>query len=307
MDAQTLMILISSKTRFGDAPCSRSKGNKPNTYYLQRLIAALRERHPVTFVVLDGAQSIGRALPEHQLLGADVFLGSGAKALGTGEAGFIALRNELAASVGYQPSMLPLDHIVAMGMALNNHDSCQRDLRRMEGNCGEQGQHEGWYNIARRMRHLTTCALQEAQSHGANVLRLLQANGAQGIDERLRGAGELLGGEKGLQRLFGCEVLSPYHCNPLDHVGILTLLFPNMKGEQMAGELARRFYGMQVLPCRHRNRALRISFDYGHSAKDVSELFTAMATTQSHIAARDVLEGKPWREVYDLHAPPSQA
>ncbi len=303
MDARTLMILISSKTRFGDAPCSQPRGNRPNIFYLQRLIASLKERHPTTIIALDGAQSIGRALPERQLLGADVFLGSGAKALGTGEAGFIALRNELAASVGYQPSMLPLDHIVAMGMALNNHDCRQCDLRRMEGDFGEQGQHEGWFNVARRMRHLTANALQKAGGHGANVLRLLRASGAQVLDDRLREAGKRLGGEKGLLRLFGCDVLSPYHCNALDHVGILTLLFPNMKGEQMASELSRRFHDMQVLPCRHQKRALRISFDYCHLEDDVSRLFEAMAITQSHIAAQDVQEGKPWREVYDLFDP----
>lgn len=303
MDPQTLMVLISSKTRFGDAPCSRPRGDRPNTYYLQHLIAKLKERHPTTLVTLDGAQSIGRAVPEYQLLGADLFLGSGAKALGTGEAGFVALRNELAASVGYQPSMLPLDHIVAMGMALNNHDEPRHDLRRMEGNVGEQGQHEGWYNIARRMRHLTMCALRQAQDYGGNVLQLLRQNDAHGLRKRLQETEARLGGEAGLKRLFGCEVLSPYHCNQRDLVGILTLLFPNIKGEQMAQDLARWFPGTQVLPCRNRNRALRISFDYGHSAQDVEELFDSMAETHCRVAAQDVLDGKPWREVYDLNAP----
>ncbi|MDD5026265.1 MAG: hypothetical protein PHH13_02695 [Candidatus Peribacteraceae bacterium] len=304
MDPQTLMVLISSKTRYGDAPCSRPRGDRPNTYYLQRLIAKLKERHPTTLVTLDGAQSIGRAVPEYQLLGADLFLGSSAKALGTGEAGFIALRNELAASVGYQPSMLPLDHIVAMGMALNNHDAPRHDLRRMEGNVGEQGKHEGWYNIARRMRHLTMCALQQAKDYGQNVLQLLQNNDAHGLKKRLRETEARLG-EAGLKRLFGCEVLSPYHCNQRDLAGILTLLSPNVKGEQMAQDLARWYPGTQVLPCRNRNRALRISFDYCHSAEDVEELFEAMAETHCCIAAQAVLDGKPWREVYDLNAPPT--
>ncbi len=88
-------VLLSSKTRFGDALGVAETKKEPNIYGLGELIKKFKERCPGIPVIVDGCQSVGRNdSGENNLerLGCDIYVNSGAKALGVENVAMLAIR-----------------------------------------------------------------------------------------------------------------------------------------------------------------------------------------------------------------------
>ncbi|MBI5456855.1 aminotransferase class V-fold PLP-dependent enzyme [Candidatus Kaiserbacteria bacterium] len=89
-------ILMSTKTRYGDAFCA-GEGTKPNIVRMRKLISLLKETYPEIPIFVDACQSFGRNDEgENNLkqLGCDVYFTSGGKAMGTPEAATLILRTK---------------------------------------------------------------------------------------------------------------------------------------------------------------------------------------------------------------------
>lgn len=355
----TKMILISSKTRFGEAPCSLNN-KKTNTVYLGKVVEQLKKvlhnrwcyldkkgdstkddieeieeitkvdgknyyclkSNPNTYyseekvqriyipIVIDGCQSLGRKADNLSILQPDVYFASGKKALGVGDVSFIALSQEFKQYLQETKSFffedkpqsfdleregtIPRRRIISMGLALLMQRS-KEDLMRVEGNFGENRNKPLSQKISERMSLLTRYSIKKASEYGRDFVNNKKniINSGLLVDDE----GNELSTNK-LSNTFGCKLYSPKHYNSQDFTGILTIYFPNVKGERLYKIIKKQ--GYEILPCRYKNRALRISMHYLHEEEDIDNLFKAIQEAHATILKDSIEKEKPIRVKFDL-------
>lgn len=288
---KTEIIVISSKTRFGDAPCSAS-GGSGNLFQLKELVRKLKEAHPDIPVMIDMCQDVGRT--QHTIpliqIGADIYLLSGQKALGLGSSGALMLSKSyleklpLDKKFTYEPSMENVKYFAAMGLAMRAM-KLKYDLFRIDGNIGEAREKPLDQKVAEHMKKLTKIAVDFAEKYG-------EVFASRYLKRVAPAEYETLSPEHSKEK-FGCDVVFPVHRNEDDYTGILTLAFPNVKGKVMKEKLEKK--GYKLLPCMDKQRAIRVSFHYMHEVQDVIDLFEDIRETHVEIL-REQVEKKNIRE-----------
>ena len=292
------MIILSSKTRLGDAPCSLGKedGGKKNNnvYYLAQLVSRLKREYPMIPVMVDACQSLGRSEAESlRVLKPDIYLASGSKALGAGGAGFIALSQGFLNSLPpehqfeYNPSTLPMKNIVALALALRALGS-KEDMTRLEGNMGSLREKKLEQKIADRMAALTEYTIKKAENYWRDILleypdKLVSCLPVQMDDKKILDCQEDQNPlvwvpkeqRKSLLEAIKCQIEYPVHRNKIDYTGIITLNFAGMDSVVKLVDILRG-KGFKILPCLKGQRAIRISFHYLHEEKDIDNLFEAI-------------------------------
>lgn len=292
------MVILSSKTRLGDAPCSY--GSKRNGRHLAELIRRLHEAYSHIPIAIDACQEVGRSVPEPLIhLGADIVLGSGAKALGVGPAAFALYRpgyleqlRTRGIDFKYDPSYLSIQHVTALGLAMKALRSTE-DFFRPKGNWEPQRRVRLDHKIERHMVEITQCILEQVEGYGRSFVNGLVSLDATSVKDDNRGAWE---------DQMGCRVHAPGHRNPQDYTGIVTIWFPNISGRVLARRLAEQ--GFVVRSCGYKERAIRISCHYLHNRQDIVTLFQAIAEIHRAEVIEQLTnpkpEGKPLRCIRSL-------
>lgn len=297
----TKIILLSSQTRLGDAPCVGKK--KTSGTHLAELIRLLKRKYPDIPVAVDGCQTVGRARTDSLVkLGPDIYFTSGGKALGVGHVdigstmGIVALSQHFmgkSPSVGHQHSSnrykgsMPKGNIAAMGLAMHMLRA-NVDLFRMEGNLGESRKFTLEQKIVQRMGELTQYTIQRAREYGDRfVNECLPSVAPQLLEQYSRD--ELVG-------LMGCRILYPAHRNKRDYSGIVTMDFPSKNARHMLPVLQEKPHKFSLDTCLFRNRALRISFHYLHEKADIDALFDAIRSVHAELIRLDRQQNKRLRD-----------
>lgn len=299
---KTKIILISSLTRFGDAPCTG--GKKSCNGYLAQLIHKLKVTYPDIFVAIDACQAIGRT-PTVSLaeLGADIYFMSGGKALGVGNVNtggsisVVALSQQFLgklSSAGHKPhfshsypSTFPKGSTAAMSLAMHMLRS-NIDLFRAEGNLGDNRKYTLEQKIVRHMNDLTEYAIDQADQYG----EIFVAENLSAI------APELVQNypHDDLVSWMGCRVHYPAHRSRNDYGGIITVDFPSKSGRYLLPALQAKPYKFDMTPCLYKDRALRISFHYLHEKADIDALFSALRSVHADLLEKDLKQGKRLRD-----------
>jgi len=275
-------VLLSSKTRFGDALGVAEGSRTPNIYGLGDIIARLKERYPGIPVIVDGCQSIGRNdRGENNLdrLGCDVYVNSGAKALGVENVAMLAIRKVTEPQTGPDtPSATEttnrdwlrvgsgsggdhwLAHIEQSDILKNpiaklSPGKSTVDIRRVAA-LGiafqiQNSRVDSWKvgvgeraqtqreRIAERMQELTKYAIAKTSQY----TEILLTNPDFPFSAQITNS---VLEEPVIQEQFGCQVVYPVHRKNADYNGILTITFPNLgivrQKEGPKGELVRDEY-----------------------------------------------------------------
>ncbi|MBP9718820.1 hypothetical protein KBD59_06035, partial [Candidatus Gracilibacteria bacterium] len=285
-EIRTKLILISSRTRYGDAPCSdRStpmggRKTKPNTYYLGQLIKKLKAAFPGTPILVDGCQSIGRSYPPDDLkeLGADMYIANGTKALGVRSSAVMGITQKFQESIKFKYDTATLDeqNIAALGIGIHRLRSTA-DYFRPEGNGPEFGRNRNRLDlkIGFHMARLTEHIIKHAEEYGRDFTDNYLPQAAPEFH------GQHLEDSDRLKNQFGCEVVYPIHGHPKDYTGIVTLAFPNLRATQFVQLMNER--GYRFTTCLEGDRAMRISCHYLHELHDIDELFRNLKEVHAHI------------------------
>jgi len=295
---QPIAILLSSKTRFGDAIGHVDKIATPNSYGLGILIKKLKEYDPTIPIIVDGCQSIGRndAGEELQRLGCDIYLSGGGKGLGVGNVGFLAAKRvapeekgkSWLAHINEDEGEEETQKILKNPCSVLRPGKATEDIRRI----GEFGMAlqllmlnaDTWRSlsgsdkrqmrerVAEHMQKLTHQAIGRANEYAMALLT--NKNFPVPMDD----VGKLVENAD-IQKQFGCHVVYPVHRKGRDYNGILTITFPNIgstpeRENYMKEQLGK--LGYSVEQCHYDRRGIRLSFHYLHEEKDVDKLFKAM-------------------------------
>lgn len=299
-------ILLSSKTRFGDAIGLAGSEKGPNAAGLGDLITLLKQRYPLIPIIVDGAQSVGRNDRAETLkrLGCDIYLNSGAKALGIENVALLALkkppetgdhwlshvkddevlRNPVAKlSVG--KSTIDIRRVAALGMALQLQ--MQRGDSWKEGNDTEDRRTQR-ERIAEHMQIMTRHAIDAADRY-AEALFTNPGFPFEVPDE--------IAANPDVRRQFGCQVVYPVHRKSVDFNGMLTVTFPNLgplreQGEEVVPrnyvKTALQREGFSVEQCLAGSNGVRISFHYLHEEEDINKLFAAIERIHIDFLSRQI-------------------
>lgn len=297
-------VLLSSKTRFGDALGLAEGQSDPNSHGLSTLITKLKETYPTVPVIVDGCQSVGRNdRGENDLsrLGCDVYLNSGAKALGIENVAMVALkktpqgarhwlshvvdqdvlRNPLL-KLSPGKSTIDVSRVAALGVALQLQTLRADSWKGQSDTSDKRTQRE---RIAEHMQSLTRYAIDAADRYAESVLTNPQFP-FEVTDEIVS--------DSNVRQQFGCHVVYPVHRKSVDYNGMLTVTFPNLGPVHDAGDgrgqTQRDAYvktslqreGFAVEQCLAGLNGVRISFHYLHEEEDVDALFAAIE--KIHIA-----------------------
>ena len=301
-------IIISTKTRFGDAPCPGSeqsdpKKQRPNAIELQRLIKLLKTAYPTVAVGLDGCQSIGRNDDyENRIerLGCDFFISSGSKAMGVPEAAVLILRTKFPKD---QPNWLsgldetkrknPMD-MLQPGVGTDNIESIAALAMAMQIQLGRENPW-GMTPISEKgtlrdmaslqMKRLTRYFIDKASKYHLGLFDALFSDKPISI---ARPGSEKLDQKYALQ--FGCYVVYPVHRVEANYNGMATVAFPNLS-ELTEGKPEEDWssYTSNYLPQKLRERgfqmtsdllkgrhAIRFDFNMVQDFADIDELFKAI-------------------------------
>ena len=259
-------VLLSSKTRFGDA-LGVIEGNKtPSIYGLGDLIDKFKERYPGVPVIVDGCQSAGRNdRGENDLarLGCDIYLNSGAKALGIENVAMLAMRKSLdptPAQDEYPPEYIDgqfavhdvqgisgrpdhwLAHITDSEI-LNNPiaklspGKSSVDIRRVAALAIafqiQNSRVDSWNPYdgeqVQTQRERIANRMQELTRYAISKTNeypeILLTNPEFPFGTQIT---DSVIHEPVIQKQFGCQVVYPVHRKGFDYNGILTVTFPNL-------------------------------------------------------------------------------
>lgn len=269
------MLLLSSKTRYGDAVAIHEKTNKNHFYALTQLIKSVRSAYPKTCIAIDGCQSVGRNdLGENlDAMNPDLFFNSAAKALGIHNCGILMIQENFQ---GYPPqedrksdlkgtrSTIDLPSVVATNLALKNR----------------MGRFNTWFHPVviengktlrdveiERLITLTEYALQKTNSFSQSLIQHIKELHPSAFDAKL---------ENSFLQALRPQVAYPSHQKRRDYNGVLSIGFPGVKGERLSNLLSEHFSTGSVTACLRQSDAIRISFLPSHTTEDIDQLFMAV-------------------------------
>ncbi|MBI4093877.1 aminotransferase class V-fold PLP-dependent enzyme [Candidatus Kaiserbacteria bacterium] len=247
-------IILSSKSRFGDALCA-GRSLTPKMNGMQDLIQRLKLAYPRIPVVIDDSQGIGRNdIAERNIkdLGCDIFINSGSKATGLDNVATLILKTKFEpgqenwldivaeerrdSTRDWLDLVLPhaisddpisrlqpgtsTDYVIAiaeLGMVM------QSLMGKINTWSLDPIPHESSLRevTAQRMRDLTEYFIKKSSEYHEDLLG--------GLDLAL-GTEDL--SDKKYAEQFGCNIAYPIHRSKKDYNGIVTVAFPNVAYEK---------------------------------------------------------------------------
>lgn len=270
------MLLLSTKTRYGDAAAIHSDPSKSNYFGLELLIGKIRELYPTICIVLDGCQSFSRNDIGEEIgkMNPDIFFVSSAKAGGVHDYGAMLIREDFR---GYPEagkkrkdelkntrSTVNLRGVAATTIALkhrmSNFNTWAQPIINPEGRSNREV-------TAEQYRILTENLIQSLSDFGEQVaLEMSELHPV--ITE-----GDLL---EPFSDAMQAEVLYPVHRKRRDYNGILSVGFPGIKGQRLVELLSQSLASGPVTICGKNKDAIRISFTPSDTVEDIDKLMTAL-------------------------------
>ncbi|GEM_PF-5415708 len=258
-------VILSSKTRFGDALGVAEGKKEPNSYGLGDLIKKLKDRYPGIPVIVDGCQSIGRNdRGENNLerLGCDIYVNSGAKALGIENVAMLAVRKapegkEAAPETPSEPDGTGRDWLrVGSGTGGDHWLSHIEESEILKNPIAKLSPGKSTIDIRRvaalgiafqiqnsRVDSWKVDAKERSQTQRERIANRMQELTKYAIAKTSEYPEILLTNpefpfnaqitdsvvhEPAIQKQFGCQVVYPVHRKSADYNGILTVTFPNL-------------------------------------------------------------------------------
>ncbi|MCF7917767.1 hypothetical protein K9L27_02065 [Candidatus Gracilibacteria bacterium] len=295
VNKNTKIIVLSSLTRFGNVPLSNKTKKNGKISSLVALRNALKEKYPNIPLMIDGSQAIARTRMEQlNALNPDIYLLSGNKAMGTKQAGFIALSKPLEEKLfrmGHSfisqenSSTIPLEESVAFALGLLRLAG-KSDPFCLEGNLGENKKKTLHEKISEKMKFLTTYTLKKFQNYSSEFVK----QNTQLVKEYMASKDYQ---EKNIrpEELFSCKIFNPLLEGSIKG-GMVVLYFPNISSERLSNRLKKDDF--EVKPClgplihpitgnTARKKMVRISFDYLTETKDIDAIFEKILTLHGEI------------------------
>jgi|GEM_PF-7028182 len=296
------MLILSSKTRYGDSISIHSETKRSHFYALSQLIKAVKSEYPLTTVAIDGCQSVGRNDLGEDLdaMGPDLFFNSAGKALGVPNCGILMIRKDFngfgaierlddrqsdfftdlqaphfaplkkadevnrKADLKGTRSTIDLPSVVATNLALRNR----------------MGKVNSWAhpvlvedkNFVRDVEietliTLTEYAIGKAGTFGSQLTKKLKDMHSSAFDNKL---------EFEFGTALTPSIAYPTHGKRRDYNGILSIGFPGIKGSRLSALLSEYLETNTVTTCLKNGDAIRISFLPSHTQEDVDVLFDAI-------------------------------
>lgn len=308
INENTKMIDLSSLTRLGNIPLAGKGTKKGSVSSLRKLIEALKEKYPDIPFMIDASQAIGRIrLDDLGTLNPDIYLFSGNKAMGTKQAGFIALSRSFKQKLEEQKrsfvpqedlSTIPLEESVAFAKGLRELTE-KIDPYCLEGNQGENKKKTLDQKIFAKMKFLTAHTLRKAECYS---LEFIQKN--QSLVKEYLKSDEYESNPIPPETLFSCEIFNPLPQSSSGNRilgGEVVVYFPNISGERISNKLKKDDLEVKSLggPEEHpiskekaRKKMIRISFEYPTTIEDIDMLFDKMMDTHREALTQKIADGK---------------
>ncbi len=254
INGKTRMILMSTRTRFGDTPFSLNNG-KSSQENMAELIAMLKEAYPDVPICLDGSQALGRTEADDLgLMKPDLYITSGHKALGVDQTGLLMTSSAFKEKYRYKQNdsgTRPVAYFAAMGVALDRLMS-KIDYMHLGGNFGKYRDMTVDQKRAMRSSEVTEYLMMKIEEYGQQFI----------MDHMLSGKARRLWEQHKKEKLaqwLGARVIYPVHRNSEDYTGVLAMTFPTVNGGDMQRALDKLKH--RSTECLQNERGLRLSVD----------------------------------------------
>ena len=297
----TPLFLLSTRTRFGAAPCSKCDGSD-NREQLATLITGLkmhfREQEMDTLVALDLCQSNGRTEPEDfQKLGADLYLFNGSKATHAGVGcGVLAVADRLGPAFDTiyereeRPSTTDLEATLLLAWSLEALDD-RVDTITQVGNSPEHRDKSQICTMSDVYQRLTETMIEHAQNYPNRFRGTFSQHIHQWFAEHEIDVDQLC-------EEFRCDVISPIPGDTKNYTGIVSLAFrpvppvgqrsadrhesdePNAPLQPIELECYLHEEGVDTTSFAEQG-IVRLSIDYIQDEADIEHIFDTVARVHS--------------------------